>query len=185
MRLLLDMDGPLADFDGYFWDTVKELGVESVNADRYTQSRRFATDHITNPAERKFLRWMIERTRWFAELPVTDGAVEGVEALLDAGLDIWVCTKPLDANSHCRDDKAQWLRKHFPSLSDKLIIAPDKSLIRGDVLLDDAPHLGWLGRAVWRPVIFPSTYNRGGSDWGHLPAWGWGDPVHDLMRHMQ
>ncbi len=186
MRLLLDMDGPLADFDQKVWDLCGQMGWPLHLTDLQDPRRkRFLTDNMS-PHQSARLRAHINETRgWFRELSVTAGAVDGVAALKAAGIDIWVCTKPLEANPSCRDDKGAWLREHFPQLENKLIIAPDKSLIHGDVLLDDAPKLSWFSDATWRPVIFPSVFNGPGSEWDGLPSWGWSDPISDLINHLR
>ncbi|HRE01607.1 MAG TPA: hypothetical protein PLV68_09925 [Ilumatobacteraceae bacterium] len=177
VRLLLDMDGPLADFDGHGWARCTELGCEFDVDGPEAQTARYFTDHMPNRAHRAAARAMIEAPGWFDQLSVTPGAVEGVHRLLDAGFDIWVVTKPLEENPTCRDDKGRWLRRYLPMLERKLILAPDKSLIVGDVLLDDAPKLAWFERALWRPVIFTAPFNGPGSAWDGLPRWRWGDPV--------
>lgn len=180
MRLLLDQDGPLADFDMHFYERCEgryELDV----AGPHEQTARYFTDHIPNRAHRAEARAMVDKAGWFRHLPVTPGAIEGVAALIDAGVDVWVCTKPLEVNPTCRDDKGAWLAEHFPMLEHKLIITPDKSLIAGDVLLDDAPHSTWIDRASWTPVIFAAPFNGPGSAWADLPHWTWGDPLDDLL----
>lgn len=176
--LLLDMDGPLADFDRHFYRRCSERGYTfDVDGPEFQQHRYF-TDHLPNKAERKEARQMVDTAGWFAELPVTPGAQAGVLDLLIAGFDIWVCTKPLEANPTCHSDKANWLLRHFPPLHDRLIIAPDKSMVIGDVLLDDAPKAAWLDRAPWKAVIFDAPFNRG--RWPELARWSWGDPIDRL-----
>lgn len=184
--LLLDMDGPLADFDQRFWDLCQQnhwpLNIDSLDDPR---RHRFMTENIINPQHRVMARNVVNETSWFAFLPVTEGATEGVPELMEH-FDVWVCTKPLEANRWCRDDKALWLARHFPELVDRLIIAPNKGMIRGDVLLDDAPKPKWIvdKATAWQPVIFPAAFNGEGSMWGELPHWGWGDPVDQLVELM-
>ena len=177
--LLLDMDGPLADFDRHFWDRCQERGfafdVDSCDAQRH----RYFTEHIPNRRERRHARAMVDEPGWFRDLPVTSGAQAGVAELLDH-FDVWVCTKPLEANASCLNDKHAWLVEHFPALSDRLITAPDKSLVRGAVLLDDAPKPEWFDRATWRPVIFPAPFNV--DLFPDLPRWGWGHNPHDIVE---
>lgn len=177
LTILIDQDGPLADFDAAAWDEVSKLDPEMRDIDSPDeQTRRYILDHVTN---RQMQRWLkrnrIEAAGWFRNLPPTPGAIDGVRGLIDAGFDVWVATKPMEANPSCRDDKAAWLRQHIPELERKLLIAPDKSMIRGNVLLDDAPKLEWFDRAEWTPVIFPRPFNREGSVWADLPSWEWGD----------
>lgn len=178
--LLLDMDGPLADFDVHFYNRCEGRYGFNV-AGPHERTARYFTDHIPNRRHRAEARKMIDDAGWFRDLPVTPGALEGVDGLLAAGIDVWVCTKPLEVNPTCRDDKGAWLRRYFPMLEHKLILAPDKSMIRGDILLDDAPHLKWLNRACWHPVVFTAPYNGAGSEWADMPHWQWGNSVESLV----
>lgn len=96
---------------------------------------------------------------------------------------MWIVTKPLEANRTCRDSKARWIEKHLgASWLPKLILAPDKSMVRGDILLDDAPHPDWIPRAAWQPVIFTEPFNGEGSKWADYPQWTWTDGVDRLME---
>lgn len=180
--LLLDMDGPLADFDAAGYARCAALGL-TIDSHLHERTARYFTDHMPHRHERDAARQFIEAAGWFRDLPVTAGAKEGVAELIAADVDVWVCTKPLERNPTCRDDKGAWLAEHFPMLEDKLIIAPDKSLICGAVLLDDAPKTEWVGRAPWSPVIFTAPFNGPGSEWEQYPHWTWGEPLHDLCDH--
>lgn len=180
--LLLDMDGPLADFDRHFHDRCVEMGgIEFDVAGPHEQTERYFTEHIPDPRQRREARKMIDAAGWFAQLPVVEGAKEGVAELEAAGIDIWVCTKPLERNPTCRDDKGAWLRRHFPQLEDKLILAPNKGMIHGDILLDDAPKVEWFDYATWRPVLFAVPFNSS-PEWATLPRWTWGDSIDDLFH---
>jgi 5'(3')-deoxyribonucleotidase len=183
--VLLDMDGPLAAFDSKYWDFCEAHGFDmDITCLTDPARKRFMEENIRDKKQRKIARGYIEsgHNHWFLDLPVTPGAEEGVERLLECPfVDLWVCTKPMEANESCRDDKGRWLSQHFPALRKKMILAPDKSLIRGHVLLDDAPRIDWLPRAEWEPVIFPSVFNEAGSQWGHLRSWTWGDSVDELL----
>lgn len=182
--LLLDMDGPLADFDAACFHLIETNGWE-VDFDHLDDPRRerFMTANMPNRREAMMLRHTIDTDPdWFENLPVTVGATEERVAELMGNFDVWVCTKPLEKNPTCRDDKGRWLRRYFPDLEHKLIIAPDKSRVSGDILLDDAPKLEWIDRADWVPVIFPEPYNQRGGRLAQLPTWTWGDPVESLFE---
>lgn len=178
MRILMDMDGPMAAFDDHFFDRVAEQGYELDIPGADGQVHRYATDHVVSSRERKHARRMTEQPGWFRNLPRTPGARRGMERLVEAGHDVWICTKPMRDNPTCRDEKAQWVEYHYGSdWVRRLIITPDKSMVVGDVLVDDAPYIEWLDRAIWKPAIFPRPWNGAGSKWEGLPRWGWDDPV--------
>ena len=180
--LLLDQDGPLTAFDDHAWQLWShmqlDMGIGSLDAMRH----RFLTDHMTREDHIAEAKRTIDTPGWFYNLPVVEGALEGVPRLMEA-FDVWVCTKPKESNPTCRDDKAAWMEEHFPYLVDRLIIAPDKSMVYGEILLDDAPMLAWMPHANWRPVIFRMPWNQGGSVWADFPHWDWSDPVTQLLRY--
>lgn len=180
MRLLLDMDGPLAAFDQRGWEIIRERKVLTDVDGWKNQTHRYFTDHATTRRSRLFVRKLTQAQGWFRELPVVPGAQEGVQDLLYHDVDLWVCTKPMGTNPYCADEKRAWIAEHFPELTNRLIITPNKSLIDGDVLLDDAPAIEWLPLATWRAVIFNAPFNGAGSQWEDLQHWTWGDPL-DLL----
>lgn len=175
--ILVDMDGPLADFDVHFFQRCASEGW-TLDCTVEAQRHRFATDHIPNRRERDAARAMVDTPGWFRDLPVTPGAQDGLRGLAEFA-EVWICTKPLEANGTCRDDKAAWLAEHFgDEWVQRLILAPDKSMVRGDVLLDDAPKPEWFGRADWWPVIFPEPWNA--AVYPDLPTWDWSSDPREL-----
>lgn len=178
--VLVDQDGPLSDFNGYFFQRCVEEGIE-FDCAYEEQTHRIALDHIQDREQRRFARRMVEQPGWFLELPVVQGAQAGMEELASVA-DVWICTKPLEANPTCRDDKAHWILEHFGSgWEQRVIIAPNKSLVWGDILLDDGPKLAWLDIASWSPMIFPLSFNGLGSEWAHIPSWTWGERIERLL----
>lgn len=179
--LLVDMDGPLAGFDNRGWQYITENSWQCDVPTWQDQRHRYFTDHLTVSRERKAARRMTEAEGWFRELPVVEGAIEGIREIIATGVDVWVCTKPMAANPHCADEKRAWIAEHIPELRSKVIITPNKAMIRGDVLLDDAPAPEWIPDAWWKAVIFTQPFNGEGSHWEKYPHWTWGDPLEDLL----
>lgn len=185
LRLLLDQDGPIADFDLRFWDLAQDRGWALNIDDPAHQTKRYFTDHIIDKHQRNQSRWLIEGSGWFRHLPPVEGAIDGVRALIAAGVDVWIATKPMEANPTCRDDKGAWVRQYLPELEKKLIITPDKSLLVGDALLDDAIKPDWIPRAQWKPIVFNRPFNGAGSKWGSIERrWDWSMPIADLIEMM-
>lgn len=186
--LLLDMDGPLADFDARFHDLCEEKGWRQHRGAHHRHNpcpdHRFLNDCML-PHEGREARRVVDNTRWFRDLPLTPGAQDGVMELA-THFDVWICSKPLETNVWCRDDKAAWIRRHFgPYWERRLILAPNKGLVRGNILLDDAIALEWLPYATWRPVKFQAPFNGPDSIWGGLPGWTWGDPIDNLLAQLE
>lgn len=195
LTILVDQDGPLADFDAHFHrlcaDRRYPMHGGDVHAGARCTEHRFATDCLTSD-HGELARQYVNGSRWFSELPVVDGAEEGLNALADHPdvAEVWVCTKPLEANSNCQSDKANWIRKHFgEEWLRRLIITPDKSMVRGDILLDDAPKPAWFERASWTPVLYPMPWNQPGGAFAtrnglnRRARWQWGDPIEQLIEN--
>lgn len=181
LTILVDMDGPVADFETHFWNRCVENGWE-LDCAQHEQTERYGTSHVVNPAHRRLARAMVETAGWYAELPPVAGALDGLVGLA-VHADVWLCTKPLEDNPTCRDDKGAWVRRCLGGdWERRLIISPDKSMIRGDFLLDDAPKPAWYPFASWAPVIYTAPYNGKASEWGRVPHWDWTSPhpLHEL-----
>lgn len=177
-RVLLDMDGPLADFDALCYEVCDIAGWRT---DRPLDARtaRYMTDHMPHDGHRDALKAIINSDGWYRSLPVTPGAQEGVEALLAAGHDVVVCSKPHEANENCEPEKKAWLAEHFPMLRHRYIFTPDKSLAHapGGILLDDAIVADQATANAWDPVVFAEPFNGPDTPWGRWPRWTWGDPI--------
>lgn len=181
--VLVDQDGPLSGFDSGFWEMCAREDI-TLDCLLHEQRHRFATDHIPDRVQRERAREIVNSPGWFASLPVVEGSVEGLNELAEVA-EVWICSKPLDANPTCRDEKAAWLAETYgDEWASRLILAPDKSMITGHILLDDAPKLSWLPRAQWMPVIFSMSWNGVGSDWERLPHWDWTEDIATLINYV-
>ncbi len=79
---------------------------------------------------------------FYINLEVMPGADEGIATLLSLPkLDVYIGTKGSTGALYNFTEKAQWISMYFPRLLKKLNIVCDKSLLRGDFLIDDMPSL--------------------------------------------
>ena len=180
MRILIDMDGVLADFDGGLFTATADFIEWPEEA--LARTRRFCTDYL-GKREAKAVRAFIEKTDFFRDLPVIPGARLVVEDLLERGHDLWVCSKPLEANPWCANSKMAWIEEHFPELSGKVILAPNKGMIAGDVLLDDAIKERDIAGASWVPVHY--TYPHNADRHGHRFTWADGATALEEVANYQ
>ena len=74
---------------------------------------------------------------FFEHLEPIDGAIQAVRELMD-GFDVHVLTAPSRMNPHSYSEKRLWIEAQFGyEFTRKLIISPDKGLLKGDFLIDD------------------------------------------------
>ena len=76
---------------------------------------------------------------FFLSLQPIEGAIDGVNRLRQE-FDTFILTAPSTRNPHCYSEKRIWIEEHFDyELVKRLIISPDKGLLKGDYLIDDQP----------------------------------------------
>ncbi len=76
---------------------------------------------------------------FFTKLSPLPGAIEGVNALLNSDeYSPYILTSPSVRNPLCYTEKRIWIEKHLGfEMVNRLIISPNKSLLKGDYLIDD------------------------------------------------
>ncbi len=83
------------------------------------------------------LKYPQSKVGFFLDLKPLDYAIEGVKEL-QTKYDVWILTRPSIKNTHCYTEKAEWIKKYLgEDMLNKLILCPDKSLVKGDYLIDD------------------------------------------------
>jgi 5'(3')-deoxyribonucleotidase len=124
MKVFIDMDGVLADFQG---SPLFTEGDQTLN----------------NPPR------MYEK-RFFETLPVVDGALWAVRELLNIeGIEVHILTQPVLNTHYSYSEKASWVAKYFPELISKLHLTQNKEFFSqsGRVLVDDC---GWKWKEKWK-----------------------------------
>lgn len=179
--VLVDMDNVLVDFDGVLHRHRRKW--PTLDPDRSKQRHYFLTDEVSKE-DAKNMRLWVNESRIFRDAEPIPGAIAGMWALAEEA-DVWICTKPLESNRFCRDDKAAWVRKYLgPEFEQRLIIAPNKGLVRGAILLDDHPKPDHMAIATWRPIVYRQPFNGEGSAYEHLPHYDWSEPLDNLLRYV-
>lgn len=117
-RIMVDMDHVLADFDKTY------IAIKTIQPDLdYPQSV----------------------PGFFASLEPIENAIS-TYFWLHENFDTWILTRPSYMNPHCYTDKRLWVEKYLGlDICTKLILCPDKSLIKSDYLIDDMPWPGFSG----------------------------------------
>jgi 5'-nucleotidase len=118
MRIYVDMDNTMCDYSAHLYNKRIETGHE------YPQS-------LLN---------------FYKTIPPIHNAVESVKRLQnELGHDVWIATRPSFMNMHCYTEKIEWVKYYFgDDMQKRTILIPDKSLLVGDVLIDDHTEAGQL-----------------------------------------
>lgn len=173
MIVLVDQDNVLADFDGGF---LKEWRKQFPNEFfvPFEQRKGF---YVYNdyPAELKEKIVNIYTAADFIlNLPPLSGAIKALIRLVALGYDVRICSSPLSSYKNCVEEKYAWVERHFGrDFIKRIILAKDKTLIKGDVLIDDRPEITGLLNPEWEHIVFDRPWNRTVQDKRRLTWQNW------------
>lgn len=111
-RVFIDMDGVMADFEGF----MAEFSVDA--------------------------EYIKRQPGCYRRLRPIPGAIEAIRQIIAMGYEVWVATKPPTAQPHAYAEKVAWILEHLPELERRIIITHDKGLLGDecDFLCDDMPQ---------------------------------------------
>lgn len=131
MRIFVDMDGVIVDFES------------------------FKNAHAMTGEEVKKLPGA------YLAMEPMPGALAAVRSLIGMGHEVWIATKPPTGLAFAYADKVSWVLKYLPDLKRKIVITHDKSLLRGDILIDDRPHKANAENFAGRLMVFGAAGMEG------------------------
>lgn len=163
ITVLVDMDGVLADY---------YAGFLKIWTDRYPDRKVVPASQLTSfyledsyPAE--WIDEILAITRgkgFFRNLPPIEGAVQALKEMDESGLyEIYLCTAPdVDAEDQCcPGEKLQWVEEVLgKKWLKRTIMSTDKSLVMGDIIIDDKPEMKKSVTPTWKRVFFTHAYNQ-------------------------
>lgn len=174
MRLLLDMDGVVADFMGEVYrQTEIETGRKYCHAD--------TVDYWFNDSpDRALFLDIMNREGVYRHLDVITGAIQAVNRLREH-YDVVVCSAPPKTSKTAEDEKRGWLAEHFDTdFAEQAIITRNKHLVMGRVIIEDNPFID--RDANWQPIIFDQAWNQDVTDLPRMKGWHDLAPVYRSME---
>ena len=100
---------------------------------------------------------------FFASIEPIQKAVDTVKRLIhDPRFQVFFCTSPMRANPTCCNDKMDWITRYFgKQLCNRVIITSDKTVCKGDVLIDDKIRImGAESEPDWVHILCRASYNK-------------------------
>lgn len=166
--ILLDVDGVVADF---------VAGVESIIGRKFTQEEKRKWDvlQFLKPEEREEVYAELAQPDFWRNLPVVDGALEGVRYLDRLGYDITWVTAPWASCESWESARRDWLDEKF-AMSAKghhYIPTASKEKVVGDILIDDKPQniREWKeANPDKKAFLFDTPFNQ---DYDGAPRFTW------------
>jgi 5'-nucleotidase len=164
-KVLVDMDEVIADCVGQFLDWYeRDFGV-------LIERSQLVNTHIFDvvyPEHRDVVVSYPHQRGFFRDLAVIEGSQKVVKEL-SRKYDVYVVSRATEF-VFSLEDKQHWLRDHFSFLQwNKLIFCGDKSLIRGDVMIDD--HSYNLNGFEGRKILFSAPHNMSVNGFERAKDW--------------
>jgi len=192
--VLVDMDGVIADFDGRLLTILKERHQVVATRDHLTKFP-FAANF---PADIKpTIDAIMAEEGFFRSFEPIPGAIAALrEMQAEEGLEVFICTAPIARSRFCHQEKVEWVRAHLDDAVPKapadgtsdakrlkaepstewvrrMVVTSDKSLVRGDLLIDDAPQAKASAfEPTWEHVWYRQPYNASLMGRRRLGSWG-------------
>lgn len=132
MRVLLDVDGVLADFHRHAIETIPEVAAYGYTSESFPtwNVRGILTPEEGDHAERVFAQ-----SGWCATIPTYHGAREGLDRIRQVA-EVFFVTAPYPSDSWM-PERAAWLEREMGSDDRHWVFTHAKHLCVGDVFVDD------------------------------------------------
>lgn len=135
-RILLDVDGVLADFTSGVLNVINAHFDTAHKPEHVTRFDIAASLGLSPEQASWFKREIGSHAQFARKLEPYPGAVEGY-ARLAAVADVFIVTSPWNSNPTWTHDREWWLKKHFAIPHSRVVHTSAKFLCAGDHLVDD------------------------------------------------
>lgn len=160
MVILVDMDNTLVEFSE---------GLAELWRERYPQ------EVFIPPAQQKYfhphrdyperlhakIHAICHEPGFVRNLKPALGGIPAIHQMLADGHDVRFVTSHLVGYDPSVVEKFQWIEDHFGrEFVNRIVLTRDKTLIRGDVLIDDKPEITGSMTPIWRHILYDRPYNQ-------------------------
>jgi len=184
--LLIDMDSVIADWYGHLLSIYRARYPDRP----YVEPKDVTTFWVEDlyPEEhRDDVTAIVREIGFYRDLPMMPGALEclkDMENNCTHFLDPFLCSSPEVeyTGMQCHSEKAAWVEKHLGSWwTRRLILTKDKTLVRGNFLIDDKPEIKGVMIPTWARLVYTHPYNKHLENEGHFTWADWPE-FRDILK---
>lgn len=161
MRILVDMDGVIADFDQELLTRWQERHPDKPYIPLEQRKAFYVKDDYPEELKPLVVEILLE-SNFFEKMIPVPGAKEALEEMEAMGFEVFICSSPLSTYGNCVLEKYKWVETILgPNWVRKIILTKDKTLIKADVLIDDKPEITGVEKTPsWEHILYDRPYNR-------------------------
>jgi len=159
MIILVDMDDVIVEFEkGIIEFLLKENPEKRELFEEEREKFKLSEEY---PEFEKSIEQIKSSKGLTESLELVKGSIEALKEIEKMGHEVFICTAPLTNYENSVLEKYKWVEKNLGSeWIKKIILTKDKTLVKGDILIDDRPEILGLKEPEWEHVIFDRPYNK-------------------------
>lgn len=166
--VLVDLDETLAGFEEHFLKKYRQIYPNEPYIpleDRNTFYISDQYDKLTHSDDciKTDLKKIYRSQYFFRDLPEIEGGCKAVKEMAEMeGVEVFICSSPLFQYKYSAPEKFEWVENHLgKDWINRLILTRDKTLIHGDLLIDDLVDIkGVVKKPPWKHIVFMSCHNK-------------------------
>ncbi len=177
--ILIDIDNVLAGFNSEVLTELEKVGVE------ITELKDF---YIINNFKKEYkekIEQIYLEVGFFKRLKPLFNSIQGVRKLEQEGFTVFLCSSLLYKNPTALEDRRGWIVNNLgEDFLKKTVFASDKTLVKGDYLIDDKPEITGVLEPNWKHIVFRQPYNMMISSNYELRNWE-NDELNRLIKQLR
>lgn len=180
MIVLFDMDDVIADTSECLYKILRKEHPDILEF-QHDRTHHDIKDEYS-PENLKIVQSVLYSPDFQLSMPAVPGSLEAVLEIDKRGHNVIFCSTPHAHYETCVVQKYQWLEARLGrTFARKLMLSDDKTIVYGDLLIDDKPEIKGLRHPSWEHVLFTRSYNLDVHDKRRLDSWNnWRDILSEL-----
>ncbi len=159
MIILVDMDEVIVELEKKIIELLIKENPEKKDLINIPRTKFKLTNQYPDIEDK--LKEIASRKGLTENLEPVEGSIEALKKIESLGHKIFICTAPLTNYKNSVLEKYKWIEKNLGiDWTKKIILTKDKTLIKGDILIDDNPSINGIKNPEWEHILFDKPYNK-------------------------